>query len=181
MHSAELWILLFITNYSSYRQYQLCWPDLWRKPENLIRIGASLLALLEDSDDRICAFGKSWKKNLRSMPSHNPLLSDRTKDKDADMDVDMAVVMEDSLRKNANAVLTITSVSIVAYPDISLSTVLHCQILDLVPVSDHKAADLPSDKLIPFQKKGWRNCHLKMKAKLISLLLINLNHWSNSI
>jgi len=181
MHSTELWILLFTTNYSSYRQYQLHWPDLWRKPENSIRIGASSLALLEDSDDRICAFGKSWKKNLRSMPSHNPLLLDRTKDKDADMDVDMAVVMEDSLRKNANAVLTITSVSIVAYPDTSLSTVPHCQILDLVPVSDHKAADLPSDKLIPFQKKGWRNCHSKMKAKLISLLLINSNHWSNSI
>jgi len=106
---------------------------------------------------------------------------DRTEDEDADMDVDVAAVVEDSLQKNANAISTITSVSIVAYPDTSLSTVLHCQILDLVPVSNHKAVDLPSDKSIPFQKKGWRNCHLKMKAKLISLLLINSNHWSNSI
>jgi len=111
------------------------------------------------------------------MPSHDPLLSDRTEDKD----VDVVVVVEDSLRKNTNAVSTITSVSIVAYPDISLSIVPHCQILDLVLVSDHKAADLPSNKSIPFQKKGWRNCHLKTKAKLISLPLINSNHWSNSI
>jgi len=177
MHSAELWILLFTTNYSSYRQCLLCWPDWWRKPENLIRIGAPLLALLEDSDDRIHASRKSQKKNLRSMPSHNPLLSDRTEDKDTDM----AVVVEDSLWKNANAILTITYVSIVAYPDTSLSTVLHCQIHNLVPVSDHKAADRPSDKSILFQKKGWRNCHSKKKVKLISLLSINSNHWSNSI
>jgi len=147
----------------------------------LIRIGAPSLALLEDSDDRICAFRKSWKKNLRSMPSHNPLLLDRTEEEDADADMDVAAVMEDSLRKNTNTISTITSVSIVAYPDTSLSTVPHCQILDLVPVSDHKAADLPSNKSIPFQKKGWRNCHSKTKAKLISLLLINSNHWSNSI
>jgi len=154
---------------------------LWRRPENSIRIGAPSLALLEDSDDRICAFRKSWKKNLRSMPSHDPLLSDRTEDKDTDADMDMATVMEDSIRKNVNVVSTITSVSIVAYPDISLSTIPYCQILDLVPVSNHKAADLPSNKSIPFQKKGWRNCHLKMKAELISLPLINSNHWSNSI
>jgi len=113
------------------------------------------------------------------MPSHDPLLLDRTEDKDKDADV--AAVVEDSLRKNANAVSTITSVSIVAYPDISLSTVPHCQIHDLVPVSDHKAVDCPSDKSIPFQKKEWRNCHSKMKANLISLLLTNSNHWSNSI
>jgi len=112
------------------------------------------------------------------MPSHNPLLSDRTKDKDAARAV--AVVVEDSLWKNANTMLTTNFVSIVANPDISLSTVPHCQTLNLVPVSDHKAADLLSNKSIPFQKKGWRNCHLK-KAKLISLLLINSNHWSNSI
>jgi len=143
----------------------------------LIRIGTPLLALLEDSNNGIHTFGKSQKKNLRLMPSHNPLLSDRTEDKD----VDMAVVMEDSLRKNANAVLTITSVSIVAYPDTSLSTVLHCQIHDRVPVSDYKAADHLSDKSIPFQKKGWRNCHLKTKANLILLPLTNSNHWSNSI
>jgi len=147
----------------------------------LIRIGAPLQALLEDSDDRIHASGKSQKKNLRSMPSHNPLLLDRTEDEDADVDVAVAVVVEDSLQKNTNTVLTITSVSTVAYLDTSRSIVLHYQILDLVPVSDHKAADLPSDKSIPLQKKGWRNCHLKKKAKLISLLLINSNHWSNSI
>jgi len=115
------------------------------------------------------------------MPSHNPLLLDRTKDEDADVAVAMATVMEDSLWKNANAVSTIISVSIVAYPDTSLSTIPHCQIHDLVPVSDHKAVDCLSDKSIPFQKKGWRNCHLKRKAELISLPLINSNHWSNSI
>jgi len=138
-----------------------------------------LLVLLEDSDDRIRAFRKSQKKNLRSTLSHDPLLLDRTEDKDTDVAV--AVVVEDSLQKSANAILTITSVSIVAYLDTSLSTVPHCQILDLVPVSDHKAADLLSNKLIPFQKKGWRNCHSKMKVNLISLPLTNLNHWSNSI
>jgi len=181
MRSAELWTLLFTTNYSSYCQCQLCWPDLWRKPENSIRIGVPLLALLEDSDNRIHASGKSQKKNPRSMPSHNPLLLDRTEDEDADMAMAMVVVMEDSLRKNANAISTITSVSIVAYLDISLSTVPHCQIHDLVPVSDHKAVDHLSDKSIPFQKKEWRNCHLKRRVKLISLPLINSNHWSNSI
>jgi len=109
------------------------------------------------------------------MPSHDPLLSDRTKDDDADAAMAMAMVVEDSLWKSANVISTITSVSIVAYPDILLSIVPHCQTLDLVPVSDHKAADLLSDKSIPFQKKGWRNCHSK-KAKLISLPLINSNH-----
>jgi len=111
------------------------------------------------------------------MPSHDPLLSDRTEDED----VDVAVVVEDSLRRNANAILTITSVSIAAYLDTSLSTVPHCQIYNLVPVSDHKVADHPSDKSIPFQKKGWRNCHSKTKVKLILLPLTNSNHWSNSI
>jgi len=105
-----------------------------------------LLVLLEDSNVGIHAFGKSRKKNLRSMPSHDPLLSDRTEDEDADV----AVVVEDSLRKNANAASIITSVSIVAYPDTSLSTVPHCQIHDLVPVSDHKAADRLSNKSTPF-------------------------------
>jgi len=180
MHSAELWILLFTTNYSSYLRCQLHWLDLWRKPENSIRIGTPSLALLEDSNDRICAFGKSRKKNLRSMPSHDPLLSDRTKEEDVDADVDVAVVMGDSLWKNASTVLTITSVSTVAYLDTLLSIVPHCQILDLVPAFNHKAADLPSDKSIPFQKKGWRNCRSKMKANLISLLSTNLNHWSRS-
>jgi len=102
--SAELWILLFTTNCSNYLQCQLCWPDLWRKLENLIRIGAPSRALLEDSDNRIHAFGKSWKKNLRSMPSHDPLLSDRTKDKDADMAEAVAMVVEDSLWKNTSAI-----------------------------------------------------------------------------
>jgi len=182
MHSTELWILLFTTNYFSYLRCQLCWPDLLRKPENSIKIGTPLLVLLEDSNDRIHAFRKSWKKNLRSMPSHDPLLPDRTEDKDADVDVDVeeAAVVEDSLRRSASTISTTTSASTVAYPDTSLSIVLHCQILDLVPAFNHKAADLPSDKSIPFQKKGWRNCRLKMKANLISLLLINLNLWSRS-
>jgi len=104
MYSAELWILLSTTNYSSCLQCQLHWPDLLRKQENSIGIGALSLAPLENSDDRIRAFRKSRKKNLRSMPSHDPLLSDRTKDKDADKDVDMAMVMEDSLWKNASAI-----------------------------------------------------------------------------
>jgi len=116
------------------------------------------------------------------MPSHNPLLLDRTKDKDedTDADVDKAMVVEDSLQKNVNTVLTTNFVSIVAHPDISLSIVPNCQIIDLVPAFDHKAADLPSDKSIPFQKKGWRNCCLKTKVNLISLLLTNSNHWSRS-
>jgi len=88
------------------------------------------------------------------MLSHDPLLSDRTEDKDVDKAVAVAVVMEDSLQKNANAVSIITSVSIVAYPDTSLSTVPNCQTHDLGPVSDHKAADRPSGRSIPFQKKG---------------------------
>ena len=140
-----------------------------------------MLALLEDSDNRIHAFRKSQKKNLRSMPSHNPLLLDRTKDEDEDVAVALATVMEDSLWKNASAASTTTSVSTVAYPDISLSIVPLYRILNLVPAFNHKAADLPSNKSIPFQKKGWRNCHLKMKANLILPPSTNLNHWSNSI
>ena len=115
------------------------------------------------------------------MPSHDPLLSDRTEDEDADADVDMAAVVEDSPQKNANIVLITTSASTVAHPDTSLSIVPHYQILDQVPVSDHKAADLPSDKSTPFQKKGWRNYCLKTKVNLILPLSTNLNHWSNSI
>jgi len=80
------------------------------------------------------------------MPSHDPLLSGRTEDEDADM----AMVVEDSLQKNASAVSTITFVSIAAHPDTLLSTVPHCQIHNLVPVSDHKAADHLSNKSIPF-------------------------------
>jgi len=77
---------------------------------------------------------------------HNPLLLDRTKDEDTDADAEEAVVVEDSLQKNANAILTTIFVFTVAYPDISLSTILHCQILDLVPAFSHKAADLLSNK-----------------------------------
>ena len=143
----------------------------------MVRIGTPLLVLLEDSNIGIHAFGKSQKKNLRSMPSHNPLLSDRTEDKV----VVVAVVVEDSLWKNANAISIITFVSIAVYPDILLPIVPPYPILDLVPISDHKAADHLSDKSIPFQKKGWRNCHLRIKANLISLPLTNSNHWSNSI
>ena len=139
-----------------------------------------MLALLEDSDDRTHALEKSWKKNLRSMPSHDPLLLDRTEDKDADADAEEAMVMGDSLQNNANSASTTTSVSTVANLDTSLSIVLNCQIIDLVLAFNHKAADLLSDKSIPFQKKGWRNFHLKRKAKLISPLLTNLNHWSRS-
>jgi len=115
------------------------------------------------------------------MLSHDPLLSDRTKDKDVDMDAEEATVMEDSLQKNANTVLTTNFVSIVANLDISLSIVLNCQTIDLVLAFDHKAADLLSDKLILFQKKEWKNSYSKMKVELISLLLTNLNHWSRSI
>jgi len=181
MLSVELWTLLFTTNYSNYPQCQLHWLDLWRRPENLIGIGAPLLALLEDSNTGIHTSGKSWKKNPRSMPSHNPLLSDRTEDEDADVAVAMVVVVEDSLRKSVNTALTINFVSIAAHLDISPPIVPPYPILDLVPISDHKAADCLSDKSIPFQKKGWRNCHSKTKANLISLPLTNLNHWSNSI
>jgi len=46
------------------------------------------------------------------MPSHDPLLSDRTEDEDTDVGVGVGVVVEDSLQKNASTVLTITSVSI---------------------------------------------------------------------
>jgi len=84
------------------------------------------------------------------MPSHNPLLLDRTKDEDMDADAEEAVVVEGSLQKNANTGSTTNFVSIVANLDISLSIVPNCPITDLVPVSDHKAADLPSNKLIPF-------------------------------
>jgi len=49
------------------------------------------------------------------MPSHNPLLLDRTKDEDVDVAIAVAVagVVEDSPQRNASAVSTITSVSIV--------------------------------------------------------------------
>jgi len=88
------------------------------------------------------------------MPSHDLLLLDRTEDKDADADVEEAAVVEDSFWKNANAALTTTSVFTVAYLDISPSIVPLCQILNLVLAFEHKAVDLPSDKLIPSQKKG---------------------------
>jgi len=111
---------------------------------------------------------------------HNLLLLDRTEDEDADADTEEATVMEDSLQKNASATSTTTSVFTMAYLDISPSIVLLCQILNLVLAFDYKAADLLSNKLIPFQKKGWRNFHLKMKAKLILPPSTNLNHWSRS-
>ena len=155
----------------------------------MIEIGAPSLALLEDSNIRIHAFEKSWKKNPRSMPSHNPLLSDRTEDEDADEAVDedadeavaVAVVVENSPQKSANAVSTITFVSTAPYPGILLPIVPLYPTPDLVLISGHKVADRLSAKLIPFQKKEWRNCHSKMKAELISLPLTNSNHWSNSI
>ena len=113
------------------------------------------------------------------MLCHDPLLLDRTKDED--VDAEEAAVVEDSLQNNASSESTTNFVSIVANPDISLSIVPNCQIIDLVLAFDHKAADLPSNKSIPFQKKGWRKFHLKMKAKLISPPLTNLNHWSRLI
>ena len=70
-----------------------------------------MLALLEVSNAEIHAFGKSQKKSPRLMPSHDPLLSDRTEDEDADAAVAVAVVVEDFPLKNANAVSTITFVS----------------------------------------------------------------------
>jgi len=88
------------------------------------------------------------------MPSYDPLLLDRTEDKDADVDAEEAAVVEDSPWKNASAALTTTFVFTVAYLDILPSIVLLCQILDQAPAFNHKAVDLPSDKLIPFQKKG---------------------------
>jgi len=78
----------------------------------LIRIGAPSLVLLEDSNVGIHAFRKSRKKNPRSMPSHDPLLSDRTEDEDTDVAVAVAMVVEDSLQKNASAVSIITYISI---------------------------------------------------------------------
>jgi len=114
------------------------------------------------------------------MPSHDLLLSDRTKDKDVDTDTEEAVVVEDSLRNNTSSTSITTSVSTVANLDTLLSIVLNCQIINLVLAFNHKAADLPSDKSIPFQKKGWRNFHSKMKAKLILPPLTNLNYWSRS-
>jgi len=178
MHSAEPWTPLFTTNYSNYLQCQICWPDWLRKPESSIRTGTPSQALPEDSDNRIYAFEKSQKKNLRSMPSHDPLLLDRTEDEDAD--VEEAAVMENLLWNNASSALTINFVSTVANPDTLLSIVLNCQIIDLVLAFDHKVVDPPSNKLIPFQKKGWKNFHSKKKAKLISPLSTNLNHWSRS-
>jgi len=114
------------------------------------------------------------------MLSHDPLLSDRTKDEDTDADVEEAVVMEDSLRKNRNSISTINFVSIAANQDISLSIVPNCQIIDLVLAFDHKVADLPSDKSILFQKKGWKNFRLKKTARLILPPSTNSNHWSRS-
>jgi len=114
------------------------------------------------------------------MPSHDPLLSDRTKDEDTDADAEEAMVVEDLLQNNANTASTTTFVSIAANPDTLQLIVPNYQITNLVPAFNHKVADPPSDKSIPFQKKGWRNCHLKTKANLISLLLTNLNHWSRS-
>jgi len=135
-----------------------------------------LLALLGASDVRIHAFEKSWKKNLRSMLYHDPLLLDRTKDKDKDTDVEEAADMADSLRNNKNIALTTTSASTVANLDILLSIVLNCQTTDLVLAFNHRTVDLPSNRSIPFQKKGSTNFHLKMKAELTLPLLTILNH-----
>jgi len=148
MHSAEPWILLFTTNYSKYLQCQICWLDLLRKPENLIKTCVPLLDLQEVLDDRTHAFEKSQKKNLRSMLYHNPLLSDRTEDEDkgADVDVEEVTDVENSLRNNDNTTLTTNSVFTIANPDISLSIVPNCQTINLVLAFNHKVVDLPSGK-----------------------------------
>ena len=148
MYSAELWILLSTTNYSKYLRCQIHWPDLLRKPENSIETGVPLLALLGASDNRTHIFKKSWKKNLRSTLYHNLLLLGRTKDENMDADV------ADSPQNNGNIASITNSASIVANPDISLSIVPNCQTTNLVPAFNHRTADLPSDKSIPFQKKG---------------------------
>jgi len=116
------------------------------------------------------------------MSSHDPLLLDRTEDKvtDADEDAEEAADVADLPQKNDNIALITTSACTVAKEDILRSIVQHYQITDLVLAFDHKAADLPSDRSIPFQKKGWRNSHLKMKAELTSPPSTNLNHWSRS-
>jgi len=169
MHSAELWILLSTTHYFKYLQCQICWPDLLRKPENSIRTGIPLLALLGASDNRTHTFGKSQKKNLRSMLYHNPLLLDRTKDKNEDMDAEEVADVADSPQNNESSASITTSASTVANQDILLSIVLNYQTTDLVPAFDHRTVDLPSDRLIPFQKKGWTNFHSKIKVELTSL------------
>jgi len=174
-HSKELWMPLFTTNYSKYPQCQIRWPDLLRKPENSIKTGILLLALLGVSDDRTYAFGKSWKKNLRSTLYYNLLLSDRTKDEDKDADMEEAMDEADLLWNNNNITLTTNSASTVANPDISLSIVLNCQTTNLVPAFNHRTVDLLSNRSIPFQKKGWTNFHSKMKAELTLPLLIILN------
>jgi len=107
---------------------------------------------------------------------HNLLLSDRTEDKDENADMEEAADVAGSLWNNNNIALTTNSASTMANPDISLSIVLNCQTTDLVPAFDHRTADLPSDRSIPFQKKGWTNFHSKMKAELTLPLLIILNH-----
>jgi len=181
MHSAELWILLSTTNYSKCLQCQIRWLDLLRKPENSIRTGIPLLALLGVLDDRTCAFRKSQKKNLRSTLYHNLLCLDRTKDEVEVADMEEVTDMADLPWNNENSTSITTSASTVANLDILPSIVLNCQTTDLVPAFDHRTADLLSDRLIPFQKKGWTNFYLKMKAELTSPLLTSLNHWSRSI
>ena len=71
-------------------------------------------------------------------------------------------------RKTNHARRTLRPLDLNTNPDTSLSIVPNCQITDLVLAFNYKAADLLSDKSIPFQKKGWRNFHSKMRAKLIS-------------
>jgi len=124
-----------------------------RKPENSIRTGVLLLALLGVSDNRTYTFRKSQKKNLRSMLYYNPLLSDRTKDKD--VDVEEATDAADSPQNNENTTLTTDFAFTVANLDISLSIVPNCQTTDPVLAFNHRTVDLPSDRSIPFQKKGW--------------------------
>jgi len=92
-----------------------------------------------------------------------------------DEDVKEATDVAGSPQNNDNIALITNSASIVANPDISLSIVPNCQTTNLVPAFDHRIADLPFDRSIPFQKKGWINFHSKMKAELTLPPLIILN------
>jgi len=106
---------------------------------------------------------------------HNLLLLDRTEDEDEDVDAEEIADVADLPWNNESSASITTSASTVANLDISLSIVPNCQTTNLVPTFNHRTVDLPSDKSIPFQKKGWTNFHLKMKVELTLPLLTILN------
>jgi len=108
------------------------------------------------------------------MLCHDLLLSDRTEDED--VDAEEAVVVADLPWNNESSTLTTNFAFTAANLDISLSIVPNCQTIDLVPVFNHRTVDLPSDRSIPFQKKGWTSFHLKTKVELTPPPLTSLNH-----